>query len=268
MSLESRRLSPWLQVTGPGEPERVLLALPYAGGSGRAFRPWVSSLPVGWALATVELPGHGRRLNETCLATADEVVDAILCELHVLPTAPLSILGYSLGGLLAFELAFALTATGTPPASLVVCACRAPHTGAGHPPVALLPPGPEFLQRAVEYGLAAPEMLTVPALGEQFGGALHCDLAMAEAYRARHRLREPLRVPVCVVGALDDHLCPPPSMLAWAALTYRPPLHLWVSGSHMAIEEDPDQVGRTVWEGLSLMANEQSSANEMRGARR
>jgi surfactin synthase thioesterase subunit len=124
-----------VDATGP-----VVVALPYAGGAGRVFRPLRRYLPADCALALVDLPGHGRRMAVPCVRDADTVVRGMLSALDAWPADRLVLLGYSLGGWLAYELAARLAEAGTPAAGLVVCGARAPHTGVGHPPVAHLPP--------------------------------------------------------------------------------------------------------------------------------
>jgi surfactin synthase thioesterase subunit len=256
-----RRISDWLDLVGPDEAERILVTLPYAGGSGRTFRPWAQSMPAGWALATVELPGHGRRLGEPLLRRPEDVLAGLLAELPGLPPARLSVLGYSLGGWLALDLAAALVESGQRPEALAVCASRAPATGMGHPRLASLPPGPEFLTAAVDLGLAAPEMVDVPALGRAFAEVLQADLTMVETYR--YRPRAPLPVPTCVLGFDEDWLTPEPSLRAWSAVSAGPLVHLRLPGPHLAVDRDAAAVGRQVWAGLDRLVGAGATRESM-----
>jgi len=226
----------------------VVVALPYAGAAGRAFRPLQRYLPPDCALAPVDLPGHGRRMGEACLRDADTVVGGLLDAVDTLGSDRLVLLGYSLGGWMAYELAARLTEEGTPPAGVIVCGTRAPHTGIGHPPVAHLPPGDEFLREAVAMGLAAPEMLDLPGLAELFATALQADLTIVQTFRLR--LRPPLPVPACIVGFDADWIVPEPSLRAWADLFAQPPLHRRVVGGHLAIHEKEREFGEAVRAGV------------------
>jgi len=225
--------------TGP-----VVVALPYAGAAGRAFRPLQRYLPRDCALALVDLPGHGRRMSEPCLRDADTVVRGLLGALDAWPADRVVLLGYSLGGWLAYELAARLTEAGTPPAGLVVCGARAPQTGIGHPPVVHLPPGGTFLREAVAVGLAAPAMLELPGLADLFTSALHADLTIVQSYR--YRRRPPLRSPVGVIGFDADWIAPEPALRAWHGLCLRPPLQLRVDGGHLALHEREREFGEAV----------------------
>lgn len=226
----------------------VVVAIPYAGAAGRAFRPLHRYLPQECALALVDLPGHGRRMSEACLHDADMVVKGLLDALDTLQANRVVLLGYSLGGWLAYELAARLTEAGTPPAGLIVCGTRAPQTGIGHPPVAHLPPGDTFLREAVDMGIAAPEMLELPGLADLFAAALHADLTIVQSYRFRRR--PPLCGPACVVGFDADWLVPEPALRAWDELCHHPPLHCRVDGGHLALHDREREFGEAVRAGV------------------
>jgi len=236
-------------VLNPDGAGPVVVALPYAGGSGRAFRPLHELLPDDCALALVDLPGHGTRLAEPCWYDADDVVVALLDAVGALPPERLVLLGYSMGGWLAYELAARLVDGGAPPMGLVVCGTRAPQTGIGHPSVANRPAGAEFLHEAVALGLAAPEMLEVPGLAELFAAPLHADLTLVQSYR--YRPRPPLPVPTCVVGFDSDWLVPEPTLRAWDDVCADPPLHRRVVGSHLALHEQHAEFGAAVAAGVA-----------------
>jgi surfactin synthase thioesterase subunit len=226
----------------------MVVALPYSGGSGRALEPLRQYLPADCGLALVDLPGHGRRIGEPCLRDADSVVSRLAAELATVAARRVVLLGYSLGGLLAYDLAVRLSAGGTPPAGLVVCGSRGPQTGVGRPPVTHLPPGEPFLRAAVDMGLAAPEMLELPDLAETFAGVLHADLCIVDSFR--YRPGPPLPVPVCVLGFDADWLVPEPMLRAWDAVCQAPPLHLRVAGGHLSVHDHEREFGEAVRVGV------------------
>ncbi|WP_328624086.1 alpha/beta fold hydrolase [Streptomyces sp. NBC_00353] len=241
--------SAWFSdVVNPDGDGPLVIALPYAGGSGRAFRQLHQYLPGDSVLVIVDLPGHGPRLSEPCLRDADDVVTGLLGALEELPAERIVLLGYSMGGWLAYEAAARLTDAGTPPMGLVVCGTRAPQTGIGHPSVTTHPPGRAFLRAAVEMGLAAPEMLEVPGMADLFAEPLHADFAVVQSYR--YRPRPPLSVPNCVVGFDSDWLVPEPSLRAWDDVCTHP-LHRRVKGTHLALHEDEAAFGAAVAAGVA-----------------
>ncbi|PJJ54094.1 medium-chain acyl-[acyl-carrier-protein] hydrolase [Mumia flava] len=241
--------SAWFSdVLNPDGDGPVVVGLPYAGGSGRAFRAVHPYLSDDSVLALVDLPGHGTRLAEPCVRDADDVVVELLGTLDALPTERLVLLGYSMGGWLAYDAAARLVDAGAPPLGLVVCGSRAPQTGLGHPSLARHPVGPEFLREAVSMGLAAPEMIEVPGMAELFAPALHADFAVVQSFR--YRSRPPLPVPACVIGFDSDWLVPEPSLRAWDDVCVRP-LQRRVVGPHLGLHEDEAAFGTAVAAGVA-----------------
>lgn len=230
--------------TGP-----MVIALPYSGGSGRALEPVRRYLPDSCGLTPVDLPGHGRRMGEPCVGEADAAARLLRDALPAaVPAERLVLLGYSLGGLLAYDLAVRLARAGTPPAGLVLCGTRGPQTGVGRPRLAHLPPGEPFLRAAVDMGLAAPEMLELPELADTFAAVLRADLSIVESFR--YRPGPPLPVPACVLGFGADWLVPEPTLRAWDELFQHPPLHLRIDGGHLAVHEQEPEFGAAVRAGV------------------
>jgi surfactin synthase thioesterase subunit len=252
----------WFEVMTPDAPGPMVVAMPYAGGSSRAFRSLRQYLPPECGLALVDLPGHGFRMGEPCLSDPDVVVAELFDALPDLPAKRLILLGYSLGGSFGYELAARLTDAGRPPDGLVVCGTRAPQTGVGHPPVAHLPAGEPFLRAAVDLSLAAPEMLELPVLADSFAGPLQADLSMVESFR--YRPRPPLDLPVCVVGFRQDWLVPEPSLRAWDAVCRHPPLHLRIDGGHLAVHEREVEFGEAVRTGVAYVIGRCLSKEDVR----
>jgi surfactin synthase thioesterase subunit len=219
----------------PSPTAPLVVALPYTGAGGRALAALHRRLPTGCGLALVDLPGHGRLLGEPCVSDPDVLVEELTRELAQLPN-PLILVGYSLGGRLAYEAAIGLTEHGSAPLGLVLCGARAPSAGVGRPAVAHLPAGEPFLRVAVDLGVAAPEMLEEPLLAETFAAVLQADLTMVESFT--HRFGPPLPIPVCVLGFTGDWLAPEPSLRAWdRARLACAPLHLRIDGGHLAVHE-------------------------------
>lgn len=81
-----------------------LICLPYAGGSAAIFRDLPALLP-DMQVHAVELPGRGRRLAEPAHTSMDTLATQLLEELAPFFEEPFALLGHSMGGALAFEVA-------------------------------------------------------------------------------------------------------------------------------------------------------------------
>jgi medium-chain acyl-[acyl-carrier-protein] hydrolase len=105
-----------------------LFCFPFAGGSAQAFREWRDHLPQSIELCAVQLPGREMRQRETPIASADDIVEALLPALLPLMDRPFILFGHSMGAVIAFELARGLQQEGRPtPECLIVSGRVAPH---------------------------------------------------------------------------------------------------------------------------------------------
>src|SRR5262245_15104907 len=82
-----------------------LFVVPHSGGSPGEYVRWADQLPE-MDVAGIQLPGRGGRLSEQPLTSMDEVVTAVIENVHF--AAPFILVGHSLGGLVAYEVALAL----------------------------------------------------------------------------------------------------------------------------------------------------------------
>jgi medium-chain acyl-[acyl-carrier-protein] hydrolase len=116
-----------------------LVCLPHAGGGAASFTRWLSLFPPGIAIVRVQLPGREDAVTEPPLRRARDAVAALLPRLNGLTGTPVALYGHSMGAVVAFELARALRAAGTPPVHLFVSGRRAPHLPAHRAPIHHLP---------------------------------------------------------------------------------------------------------------------------------
>ncbi|MEU6278093.1 alpha/beta fold hydrolase [Streptomyces populi] len=116
----------WIRRFHP-KPERriTLVALPHAGGSASYFHPLSAALGDDVEVIAVQYPGRQDRRHEPLVADVAELADRIARAL--LPwTGPVALFGHSMGATVAYEVAQRLEEGGSPVASLIVSARRAP----------------------------------------------------------------------------------------------------------------------------------------------
>jgi len=99
-----------------------------------AFAPWRAALPAWLDVQPVELPGHGRRGDEPLQVDMPSLAANLARELLPLIEGPYLMLGHSVGGVVALEVAHALVALGVePPRALIPVASTAPGQRDGKP---------------------------------------------------------------------------------------------------------------------------------------
>ena len=87
-----------------------LFCLPYAGGSSTMFMKWKTKLSSRVELIPIELAGRGSRINEKCFnnfdCMMDDIVENVVQKLE--QGMQFSLLGHSMGCLLAYKLYYRL----------------------------------------------------------------------------------------------------------------------------------------------------------------
>src|SRR4051812_19942115 len=100
---QTRRWFPGISSAGPGEVR--LYCLPHAGGSASAFASLKTAARArGLSVIAAEYPGHGTRLREPLAESVEDLAEALVGALPPwAPETPPILLGYSMGGLIAFR---------------------------------------------------------------------------------------------------------------------------------------------------------------------
>lgn len=192
-----------------------LYCLACAGGTAASFSVWrgrANALDVH----AVEYPGRGSRWGEQGPGSLKALAHAVEAEVRSTGDGAYALLGHSLGGLVAFEVARLLFRAGFAlPARLCVVAAAAPHIPRREL-IHDLPDG-EFLKKIVEYGGVPPEVLEHDELLSLVLPIVRSDFGLIEHYA--HDVDEPLPIPISVFGGLDDDVVPAADLLAWSAHT-------------------------------------------------
>ncbi|MFF8614373.1 thioesterase II family protein [Streptomyces sp. NPDC015350] len=243
----------FLRPGGAGTAPVRLVCLPYAGGSGAVFRTWAAGLDGAAEVYALTLPGHAHRwrqpLAEDPYRLADDIADATA---SLQDERPLVLLGYSLGGLLAFEVARRLHRRGRAPELLMVAAC---------PPPALLPegrsrhtlPDREFIALLRDMGATPGAILDEPEMIGLLLPMLRADFALSERYR--YTPGEPLPTPIVAVGGSDDPEIAPATMAGWAEETALSLTQIVVPGGHLFLHEDEEGLLAHVRDAVRTVAH-------------
>ncbi|MEO3787294.1 alpha/beta fold hydrolase [Actinocorallia sp. B10E7] len=218
------------RLPGEARPRTSLLVLPHAGGNAHGYAEWRGLLPADVRLLVGQYPGRGARFSEPLPLGIDDLAAPIV---ECLPedTGDLVVLGHSMGSLVAFEVARALTARGRPPRALIASACRAPF---------LANPSRVEPERLTDDALVAAlkarggtddAILDEPELREIVLPSIRADFAIDDAYRFTGPLPA-LGCPVTAVGGAEDPIVPVEALAAWSDLTDRETAMTVLPGGH------------------------------------
>ncbi|MGX5182926.1 thioesterase II family protein [Streptomyces avermitilis] len=224
----------------PGDCAVRLLCLPYAGGSPVMYRTWDKALAGTADVLPLCLPGRAHRwgepLEHDLHRIADDVVEAAA---PLQRDLPLALFGYSLGALLAFEVARGLARRGRPPLLLIVAACAPPRECGALSPKHTLP-DEEFIALLREMGATPQAILDNEEMLSLLLPMLRSDFALADRYR--HTPGPVLPTPIVALAGRDDPEAGPEVMAGWARETQQPLRRLDLDGGHLFIEEDQPTV--------------------------
>ncbi|MDR0417657.1 MAG: alpha/beta fold hydrolase [Propionibacteriaceae bacterium] len=158
--------------------------LPYAGSHADPFGPIQASLLAKGGMESVTLfyPGHGPRAAEPAKDSIAELVDDALEQLLKLPP-PVHLLGFSMGGVVAFESTLIMAAMGQCPASVSFMATAPPPvvrgSGLDHSN------DNELIDHCARWGLIDPSLFETSVVRVAYLPPLRADVRALDAYAAR-----------------------------------------------------------------------------------
>jgi surfactin synthase thioesterase subunit len=197
-------------------PRVRLIAFPYAGGGASVFRRWVADLEHSeWLdFAVVQLPGREDRVEETPHRDLTPLLNELEPALEPLLAIPYILFGYSMGALLAYELALRFTFRGKAPQLLMVAARTPPHRM--KKATAGLNLGEDAIMNKVRrLGGSAPGLIESKLFEEHFLPILQADFELVDSFSRSFPQILPCKL--LTLAGSDDPEVPLEQSRAWAA---------------------------------------------------
>lgn len=196
-------------------------------------------------LRAVRLPGRESRLKETprqeLLSTASEIADAIAGS--DLPSKPLCLAGFSLGGWIAFEVARGLRARQVKVDLLVAGAARAPQGRWLRGRMNRLSDDQFLKKMNRKFGAIPAAVINNAEARSLLLPMLRGDNEMYETYE--YRTGEPLCCEILTMGGTEDSRVKPKHIYPWREQTsqYR---HRTIQGDHYFAKTQTERVVKTI----------------------
>jgi surfactin synthase thioesterase subunit len=240
----------WLVTFQPNAEARVrLFCLAHAGAGASLFGSFRDAFPREIELTAIQLPGREERLREPLLRRISDATECLLTILGPKLDRPYALLGYSLGALLAYDLAMRIEAAGICiPEHLFALARPAPQLRDPQPPFYDWPEECFLAELQRRYGALHPVLLQNRDLLQIYVPIVRADLEMVDTYDPPRNRR--LSCPVTAIGGTHD-VWSAPDFAAWAVVTTGPFRHLTLPGDHFFIHRSRDELCRVVSETLA-----------------
>ncbi|TCL57599.1 surfactin synthase thioesterase subunit [Kineothrix alysoides] len=218
-----------------------LFCFPYAGASSYIYSKWRRLLDSRIDLQIIELAGRGTRINERPYQDIYEAADDLYNKLKdKINENPVILLGYSMGSLLAFEIAGKLQQyQKNELVHTFFLAKNPPHCGSE---TVLSNLREDRLKELVmSYGGTPKEILDNKETSEYFLTILRNDFKLVETYNLIPK-REKLKCDMTVMYGSDDTTLKSSEINQWAAYTSGVYSEIIFPGNHFFIQEEGPEV--------------------------
>jgi len=237
----------WLRFEPRADAAVRLVCIPHAGAGATSFTRWLALFPSTIAPVRVQLPGREDAAAEPAFRRISDAVDALLPYLAGLTDRPLALYGHSMGAILTFELARALSAAGTPPVHLFVSGRRAPQRPGHWPPIHRMTEE-EFLAALEGLDGALGPAGRSPAFRRYALQLLRADLELSEDYGYHPAPR--LGCPITVFFGTEDPLVDLAEVEAWREQTSAAFAVHTFPGDHLFHHRNRAAIAATITEAL------------------
>jgi len=241
--------SAWLRRPWPRERARVRLFLfAHAGGGASTYRDWSRLASRGVDVLMVQLPGREQRIFDPPYRSMSALVEAVTTEIAALADCPVAFFGHSLGALVAFEVARAMSPRLQAAVEhLFVSAVAAPHRRSRAPN--RLVSNRMLLSEVARLGGTPAAVLDNQEMHGLALAALRADLAVFRSYR--YRSAPPLSIPITALGGRHDPQVTVADLSAWKHQTRRSFAVELFDGGHFYLQDARPKVMKTILDALS-----------------
>lgn len=222
-----------------------MLCLPPAGAGASAFYPLLTLDSPILEICPIALPGREDRFGEAMPRSIGELADMLLEELRPVLDRRYAVLGYSMGALLAWELAKRWRGTEErQPEFVIALAARAPHRPYGDTEPLHTLESAAFVDALATLGGMPAELLAQPEAMEIYEPIIRNDLRNCETYA--EPLTSSLQCPVHALVGDRDALVPRDDAEAWGQTTTGPfQLHM-LAAKHILTRDELIATGRQI----------------------
>jgi surfactin synthase thioesterase subunit len=231
--------SPW--------PRARVFCCPFAGGSSLAYQRWLKFDPEVEVVA-LDYPGRLMRGREPLLRSIGELVPWLFEDIAARLDRPFSLVGASLGAIVAFELARFTEARGRAPVVVAVCSCAAPSRLRDRKKLAACDDARFAAGMIARYGGSIRAIVSDPDASSLFLPIMRADMATFESYDGS--AAGPIAADVIAVRGEQDEAVSSEDLAAWREYSAGSTTLLSVRGDHFFVKNGPGELAPRLLERL------------------
>jgi len=236
-----------------------LFCFPYAGGCASVYRDLANSLPESVQLWSFQLPGREERFGEPFVHELHEVKSIIMGELSKFNDKPYIILGYSMGGRLAYEAAIlARKFHMRSPEAMIVCAAKPPHKLRDK--IIYNLPDDEFVAEIRDNSGTSQAVLDEPSLMEILLPRLRADYQICET-APKAVMSKLLSCDINICSGKTDDGATPEDMNYWANFSSGNAAYYEFDAGHFFINDKRDEFNTLIAKILDECCASSASIN-------
>jgi surfactin synthase thioesterase subunit len=235
-----------------------IFCLPFAGGSSYSYKGFQDLfLPSNLKIKPIELPGRGRRMNESLLFSIDEMADDVWKSISGSIHEPYAIYGHSMGTLIGYELTKKIIKYDAPkPIHLFFSGAGGPSVRNNEEQLHRLP-RKEFINAIRKFGGSTDEILKEDSIMDVFEPILRADFVATENFEYKQAALFDIPI-TCLIG-LQERTTKDDAM-AWKKETTGALEVIEYPGNHFFIFEHLREIFAVFQDALAFSVKK----NEMR----
>lgn len=220
------------------EKDKILVCFPFAGGGASAYNGWKKNLDDIVGVCPVQLPGREDRIMEHPYQDMEQLIEDVVAELGKVEDEKIYLMGHSMGGKIAYEVAKKLEEKEKPVEMLMVSGSRVPHIPESNPIYHL--PDSQFISELKRFEGMPEEIMENKELMNFFLPMLRADFEMDETYYTQDTVS--LKCPIVALGGSLDAEANEEDISMWKDYTTGTFEYKIFEGGHFFIKQQEKEV--------------------------
>lgn len=195
-----------------GRGTKRLLCFPPAGGPSTFFKRLADNLSEEWTIWAVDPPGHGLAKGKP-MEKVNVMADYYFKKLQIFFDGDFYLLGYSLGGVVVYQLTSILETIGISPKAVIICGTIPPHIKKGRPEFSLMSDD-ELLEFLIEKDGIPREIADYRGFLNLYLPAIRADLRAFDTYSIQPESKS-ISARTWIFGGIDDNFAKSDYLKEW-----------------------------------------------------